>query len=99
MVFDFFVKTSITSNAAQGDHELGVGLRAGVAGQHRHRHVERRRGLDGGWHHDPRHLANGTTTGGLLGTWFRFTALSTTQWLVTGIDQGSGTVATPFATS
>jgi hypothetical protein len=42
---------------------------------------------------------NGTTTGGLLGTWFRFTALSTTQWMVTGIDQGSGTVATPFATS
>lgn len=42
---------------------------------------------------------NGTTTGGLKGTWFRFTAVSSTIWMVTGIDQGSGTVATPFATS
>lgn len=42
---------------------------------------------------------NGTTTGGLKGTWMRFTAVSTTLWLVTGVDEGSGTVATPFATS
>lgn len=42
---------------------------------------------------------NGTTTGGLLGTQFRLTCISATRWMVTGIDQGSGVVATPFATS
>lgn len=42
---------------------------------------------------------NGTTTGGLKGTWMRFTCVSSTLWLVTGVDEGSGTVATPFATS
>lgn len=42
---------------------------------------------------------NGTTTGGLKGTWLRFTCVSSTLWLVTGVDEGNGTVATPFATS
>jgi len=42
---------------------------------------------------------NGGTTGGLLGTWFRIVSVSPTQWSVYGIDQGSGVVATPFATS
>jgi hypothetical protein len=42
---------------------------------------------------------NGTTTGGLAGTHFRFTCLSTTRWMVEGVVCGSGTVATPFATS
>lgn len=42
---------------------------------------------------------NGTTTGGLKGTWLKFTCVSSTLWLVTGVDEGNGTVATPFATS
>lgn len=42
---------------------------------------------------------NGTTTGGLIGTRIRFTCLSTTRWIVEGVNVGSGTVATPFATS
>lgn len=42
---------------------------------------------------------NGTTTGGLIGTRLRFTCLSTTLWMVEGVVNGSGTVATPFATS
>jgi hypothetical protein len=48
------------------------------------------------------HLAvsmNGTTTGGILGTQFRVTCLSSTRWAITGINFGSGVVATPFATS
>lgn len=57
-------------------------------------------------------VANGTThisvnmtaaatnaLGGLIGTWIRFTCVSATQWMVAGIVQGAGTVATPFATS
>lgn len=42
---------------------------------------------------------NGTTTGGLIGTHLRFTCLSATKWLVEGVNKGSGTVATPMATS
>lgn len=42
---------------------------------------------------------NGTTTGGLRGTRMRLTCVSSTQWVVDGVDHGSGTVATPFATS
>lgn len=42
---------------------------------------------------------NGTTTGGLIGTNFNLTCISLTQWVVEGLVAGSGTVATPFATS
>ena len=42
---------------------------------------------------------NGTTTGGLIGTVLRFTCLSNTRWMVEGMNMGSGTVATAFATS
>jgi len=42
---------------------------------------------------------NGTTTGGLIGTRLAFECVSATEWEVTGFDSGSGTIATPFATS
>lgn len=42
---------------------------------------------------------NGSTTGGLIGTNFNLTCISLTQWIVEGTVAGSGTVATPFATS
>lgn len=42
---------------------------------------------------------NGTTTGGLVGDRFKLTAISLTQWLITGVTVGSGTLATPFATT
>ena len=43
--------------------------------------------------------ASTNATGGLKGSKLRFTCLSTTLWLVEGIVQGAGTVATAFATS
>ncbi len=43
--------------------------------------------------------SNGSTTGGLVAGWFRCTAISTTQWGVMGVIQGSGTNIDPFATS
>ena len=43
--------------------------------------------------------SNGTTTGGLLGSRFIVTAISTTQWVIHGVCVGSGTLATPFAAS
>jgi hypothetical protein len=42
--------------------------------------------------------SNGSTTGGLIGSWTEFEALSSTLWLVKGIHVGSGTLATPFTT-
>lgn len=43
--------------------------------------------------------ANGSTTGGLIGETYRVTAISATQWEINGVSFGSGTLATPFATS
>lgn len=43
--------------------------------------------------------ANGTTTGGVIGDRYRLTAISSTQWVIDGVLSGSGTLATPFATS
>ena len=42
-------------------------------------------------------IANGTTTGGVIGDCYRLTAISTTQWLITGhVFCGTATPATPF---
>lgn len=40
---------------------------------------------------------NGTTTGGIAGSWFEITALASLKYLVTGVTIASGVVATPFA--
>jgi hypothetical protein len=40
---------------------------------------------------------NGSTTGGLIGTVLRFTAVSSTVWAVSGQVAATGTIATPFA--
>lgn len=40
---------------------------------------------------------NGTTTGGVAGTWVQIVAIAANKYVVNGIALGSGTVATPFA--
>jgi hypothetical protein len=42
---------------------------------------------------------NGTTTGGVAGTFVQIYAIAALKYMVTGTVLGSGTVATPFATS
>ena len=42
---------------------------------------------------------NGTTTGGVAGTWIQIVAIAANKYMVTGVVNGSGTVATPFADS
>lgn len=42
---------------------------------------------------------NGTTTGGVAGTWVQIVAVAANKYMVTGTVNGTGTVATPFATS
>lgn len=40
---------------------------------------------------------NGGTTGGVAGTWVQIVAVAANKYMVTGVVNGSGTVATPFA--
>ena len=40
---------------------------------------------------------NGTTTGGIVGSFVQFTAIASASYYVTGSLIGSGTIATPFA--
>ena len=42
---------------------------------------------------------NGTTTGGVAGTYIQVVAVAANKYMVTGVVNGSGTVATPFADS
>ena len=42
---------------------------------------------------------NGTTTGGVAGTWVQIVAVDALKYMVTGVVLGTSTVATPFATS
>jgi len=42
---------------------------------------------------------NGGTTGGVAGTWIQIVAIAANKYMVTGVVNGSGTVATPFADS
>ena len=42
---------------------------------------------------------NGTTTGGVAGTFVQIFAIAANKYMVTGVVNGSGTVATPFADS
>ena len=42
---------------------------------------------------------NGSTTGGVAGTWIEIVAVAANAYMVRGTVNGSGTVATPFATS
>ena len=42
---------------------------------------------------------NGGTTGGVAGTWVQIVAVAANKYMVTGVVNGTGTVATPFADS
>ena len=42
---------------------------------------------------------NGTTTGGVAGSWVQIFAIAANKYIVTGTVLGTGTVATPFANS
>lgn len=42
---------------------------------------------------------DGDTKGGFIGEYLRFTAISSTQWHVSGLVIGTGTMVTPFTTT
>lgn len=94
MYFDFVVKTTITSNAAKVITDAGSTFIQGV--------LLMARASDGSslnvfanGSSNTYISSNGTTTGGVVGGWYRLTAISTTIWQVSGIIQTIGAQSTP----
>lgn len=97
--FDFVVTTTITSNAAKVITAAGTEL---LIGGYTSVDTDTSNAVAAFTANGSTHVAvsmNGTTTGAILGTKLRFTCLSSTRWMVEGFVQGSGVVATGFATS
>lgn len=98
MQFEFFVTVSVTSNAhkiitkATTEFLLGAVTMVTIA-------TASPAGFSANGTTITALSAAGTTTGGLIGEHYKVTAISATQWLIEGICVGSGTIATPFATS
>lgn len=97
--FDFHVTTTITSNAAKVITAVGTEL---LIGGLTSVDTDTSNAVAFFSGNGSTHVAvsmNGTTTGAVAGTKFRLTCLSSTRWMVEGQTFGTGTVATPFATS
>lgn len=98
MFFDVAVKVSVTSN----DHVVQTGVAASefmLGGIQQM--IDTTAVSEGQFANGTSHITmtmNGTTEGGLIGTVLRFTAINSTQWVVTGLVAGSGTLVTPFTT-
>ena len=98
MTFDIAVSVSVTSNshvittAATATEFLAGGLQQMIDTTA----VSEGQFLNGTSHVTLTH--NGTTTGGLIGTYYTFTAVSATVWMVSGLNASSGTLATPATT-
>jgi hypothetical protein len=97
LYYDFFVTTTITSNNAKIITDAGTTLLIGTISS-----VVAAGTTTAYLGNGTTHIAvtmNGTTTGGVQGTWLRCICVSATLWAVEGFNQASGSVATPFATS
>lgn len=100
MFFDFYVTTTITSNAAKVITATGTELLVGTifnTDTDSSDAVASWKSLVAAG--NVAVSMNGSTTGGIKGDWLRFTCLNSTTWNVSGFTLGTGTVATPFATS
>ena len=101
--FRFFVATTITSNSAKVITNAGTVFLLGTIS---YSVVDATPGATGGPKftsaNGTTHVAitqNGTTTGGIAGTYFECSCISSTVWMLTGLVVASSTIATPFATS
>ena len=96
--FEFFVTVTITSNSAKIITDAATTFLLGEV----FTYTTATASGAGFAFNGTTHVActmNGTTTGGVIGTWVRVKAISATQWFITGLIVGSGTIATPAATS
>jgi len=97
--YEFVVNTSVTSNSYKVITGAGTEL---LIGEVISIDTDTSNAVAAFTGNGSTHIAvtmNGTTTGGLKGTHFIAKKTSSTQWVIKGSNQGSGTVATPFATS
>jgi hypothetical protein len=97
--FSFAVKTAVTSNNHKVITDAGTTLILG--GVTMTEAADTNAGL-GALFNGTTHvsiLMNGTTTGGIIGTFFNLTCVTATQWVIEGIVAGSGTLATCASTS
>lgn len=97
MYFDFFTTVTITSNAAKtitaAATQYILGTILGYTST-----VTLEDGFEANGSSHTYISSNGSTTGGVIGDSYRLTAISTTQWVITGnIYCGTSTPATPFA--
>lgn len=94
--YDFVVSTAITSNAAEVDTSGASVFLLGAIESIINASATTSGFAANGTSH-VKIASNGSTTGGLAGSVFRLTCISSTQWVVTGVLVGSGALATPFA--
>lgn len=98
--YSFIVGTTITSNSYKVITDAGTTLLSGsILGSVTNTANKSWVG-DGSTHLAVTQAAASTNaTGGIIGSWVRFMAISTTQWNVVGLTVAGGTPTTPFATS
>lgn len=98
MYFDFHVVTTITSNNAKVITDAGSTFIMGDMTVHKDSDGTQL-GVFADGAANRAITMNGTTTGGILGTWLRFVCVTATQWNVSGFIHASGAIATPVANS
>lgn len=97
--YEFIASASVTSNAYKVITGAGTELLIGTLASVDTDTSDAMAGFSGNGSTHVAVSANGTTTGGLIGSKWIFEKISSTQWQVSGTNRGSGVVATPFATS
>lgn len=96
--FEFFVSVTITSNSAKIITDAATTFLLGEVFTYTTATASGAGFAFNGTTHRACTM-NGTTTGGIIGTWVRVKGISSTVWAITGLIVGSGTIATPAATS
>lgn len=96
LYFDFITTVTITSNSAEVDTDAGTTFLVGAVELLTSASATTFAAYGNGTSH-VKIASNGTTTGGIKGSQYRMTCISSTVWQVSGLLAGSGTLATPFA--
>jgi len=94
--YKFVVQTAVTSNDYGMDTDAGTTFLLGLIQQV----IDANAVSEGQEGDGVAHVSlnmNGTTTGGLKGSYHNVECIDATHWMVDGIHQGSGTLATGFA--
>jgi hypothetical protein len=95
--FGFYVSTTVTSNNHKVITDTGTTLIAGLATSGLDNTANKQWVANGSTHIAA--TMNGTTTGGIIGSFLEFTCVTSTLWVVSGTVVASGTPTTIFTTS